>query len=587
MADRKQELERKKAKLAQMRADREAARKEKDDQEKSIEKKLESVGIAPIQTVVDKLNALEVINETKSLLSDTSDEDVVIETNKKVELSVVFVNTTDIPPKELVQYTKDTQTETSPSSTNYYMTTFEEDISDEEEEFDTKQGSKLPPGMLMVGMPDVSEIKPTEDMSNSKEKQKAIKSLTEEEKLKILKTDGFQKFFNSATKVMEIAITENKTIFDNYNDDIEGEDESQMLKVNRVFCDEKWSKGRVVTSIDWSYKYPELVLASYNSNPQSLHAPEGVCLVWNTKYKKESPECIFQCESPLMTARFSMFHPNIIVGGTYSGQIVLWDNRTNKQNPVQRSRFSGMSHTLPVYCSEVVGSQNANALVTLSTDGKLCTWSLDMLAEPQVVLDLEHKKQSVAPTCLAFKENDANNFLIGSEEGGVYAGAQYGTKAGIQTSFKGHHAPVTGISIHNSLGAVDFSDLFITSSMDWTIKLWSMKERKPICSFDDFGDSIMDCQWSPVHPAIFASADVMGNLQIWNLNYNTNVSTASIKADKESSFNKLKWAHSGLTIAAGNDAGDLCIFDINEKVATPKPDESNRLLSTLQEIRIN
>ena len=65
MADRKHELERKKAKLAQMRADREAARKEKEDHEKSIDKKLESVGIAPIQTVIDKLNDLEIINETK------------------------------------------------------------------------------------------------------------------------------------------------------------------------------------------------------------------------------------------------------------------------------------------------------------------------------------------------------------------------------------------------------------------------------------------------------------------------------------------------------------------------------------------
>ena len=89
-----------------------------------------------------------------------------------------------------------------------------------------------------------------------------------------------------------------------YNEDIGGEDENQMLKLNRVFSDEKWSKGRVVTSIDWSYKYPELVLGSYNSNPSAVHAPEGVCLVRNTKYKKESPEYIFQCESPLMTARF-------------------------------------------------------------------------------------------------------------------------------------------------------------------------------------------------------------------------------------------------------------------------------------------
>lgn len=38
----------------------------------------------------------------------------------------------------------------------------------------------------------------------------------------------------------------------------------------------------------------------------------------------------------------------------------------------------------PVYCVNVVGTQNANNLITVSTDGKMCSWSLDMLSQPQV-----------------------------------------------------------------------------------------------------------------------------------------------------------------------------------------------------------
>lgn len=41
--------------------------------------------------------------------------------------------------------------------------------------------------------------------------------------------------------------------------------------------------------------------------------------------------------------------------------------------------------------------------------------------------------------------------------------------------FEGHQGPVTGISCHSAVGTVDFSHLFITSSFDWTIKLWSTK----------------------------------------------------------------------------------------------------------------
>lgn len=121
-----------------------------------------------------------------------------------------------------------------------------------------------------------------------------------------------------------------------------------------------------------------------------------------------------------MSAGFAKFHPNLVVGGTYSGQIVLWDNRSNKRTPVQRTPLSAAAHTVihtslcphtafclyftpllcfrmkwifsnssvcaqhPVYCVNVVGTQNANNLISISTDGKMCSWSLDMLSQPQV-----------------------------------------------------------------------------------------------------------------------------------------------------------------------------------------------------------
>ena len=31
------------------------------------------------------------------------------------------------------------------------------------------------------------------------------------------------------------------------------------------------------------------------------------------------------------------------------------------------------------------------------------------------------------------------------------------------------------VSCHDSSGSIDFSDLFLSSSMDWTVKLWSAR----------------------------------------------------------------------------------------------------------------
>lgn len=59
-----------------------------------------------------------------------------------------------------------------------------------------------------------------------------------------------------------------------------------------------------------------------------------------------------------MSATFAKFHPNLVVGGTYSGQIVLWDNRSNKRTPVQRTPLSAAAHTVStkVISFRVLGS---------------------------------------------------------------------------------------------------------------------------------------------------------------------------------------------------------------------------------------
>ncbi|KAI5629982.1 cytoplasmic dynein 1 intermediate chain 1 isoform X5 [Silurus asotus] len=198
-------------------------------------------------------------------------------------------------------------------------------------------------------------------------------------------------------------------------------------------------------------QHPESLMASYNANEHAPQEPDGVVLVWNMKFKKTIPEYIFHCQSSVMSVGFAQFHPNLIVGGTYSGQ-----------------------H--PVSSINVVGTQNANNLVTVSTDGKMCSWSLDMLSKPQDSMELYYNKSKViAVTGMGFPVGEVNNFVVGSTEGTVYAASWHGIKAGINRMFKGHQGPVTGISCHNAVGPIDFSNLFTTSSFDWTVKLWSTK----------------------------------------------------------------------------------------------------------------
>lgn len=86
-------------------------------------------------------------------------------------------------------------------------------------------------------------------------------------------------------------------------------DDKSSLRVvlNRRFSDDRWTKNRCVMSLDWSPQYPELLLASYHNNEDTPNDPDGVCLIWNTKFKKTTPEYIFHCQSPVTIANFARY----------------------------------------------------------------------------------------------------------------------------------------------------------------------------------------------------------------------------------------------------------------------------------------
>lgn len=215
---------------------------------------------------------------------------------------------------------------------------------------------------------------------------------------------------------------------------------------------------------------------------------------------------------------------------------------------------------------------------------------------------------------MAFPKNEINNFVLGSEDGNVYSGkhrspffilcekwtahsntilrliligCRHGTRPGIIDAYEKHLAPVTGISTHYNQSSPDFGHLFLTSSIDWTIKLWSLKENKPLYSFEDNSDYVCDVAWSPIHPALFASVDGQGRLDLWNLNQDTEVPTASVVIDGAPALNRVSWTPSGLHVTIGDDFGKIYVYDVAEHLATPRMDEWTKFAATLNELKMN
>ena len=517
--------------------------------------------------------------------------------------------------------------------------------------------------------------------------------LDEKERINIEESAPFGTFLSSASGIIERVLghAENfdpSVIYGSgAGDDDAGRDdhESRVVKVHTFF--EPNVGGRAVTDISWSPHYKELFLSAYGSRAgdasdgfmsggelgalgmgsgdgeseayrsdagesgkrSAAWSSDGLVLVWSL-YRRKVPEFVFTCQSPVMTAKFDPFSTNLVVGATFSGQVVLWDKRA-KSAPVQRTPLSAAGHTHPIFSLALVGSANANKLVTISTDGRLCAWSLGALSEPSDATMLSaDSKTDVAVTALAFAAGDANEFCAGAEDGCVYAGQVHGQKSGMMKKYTGcHFGPVTALQFHpiptsNALlskgaaesgaaeatggvggggteggegggaaedGGIDSAgvgggaaveaisgkakSLLLTSSVDWTVKLWSHTPRDaqhPLREIATFGSSreyVYDVQWSPLHPGLFCYVDGAGMLHLWNINRDTEepIVRVQVTEDGKAGCNRVRWSHDGRKIIVGDSSGKTHLFDIASLVATPRSGAWGRLDAQVAMMREN
>jgi dynein intermediate chain len=115
--------------------------------------------------------------------------------------------------------------------------------------------------------------------------------------------------------------------------------------------------------------------------------------------------------------------------------------------------------------------------------------------------------------CVKFPENETDKFFVGSEDFNLYqCNLHSESKFHIEQAMFGHFAPITAIDVHPGLSQhekrTEMTDLVLSASLDWTIKLWNPKLRSSaLYSFESSQEYIYDVQWSPKHPGVFASVD--------------------------------------------------------------------------------
>eukprot|EP00300_Choanocystis_sp_HF-7_P013809 c18456_g1_i1.p1 GENE.c18456_g1_i1~~c18456_g1_i1.p1 ORF type:complete len:639 (-),score=178.96 c18456_g1_i1:85-2001(-) len=415
----------------------------------------------------------------------------------------------------------------------------------------------------------------------------------DDEKQEILEHSSFGRFFSQAVKLMEEALVEGPgyDITINY---AEGESKDDAGdKALKQFCslfDESLCAGRAVHDMTFSKKFPDLVVVAYSDRVKGVSeaGQQGMVLVWNVN-APEHPEMVLYCGSDVLRAFFAPNNPNIILGSTYNGQIVVWDKSQISDGvmaiPTQRTPLSAMSHTLPVFCLDPIGADNPSALLAISTDGKMRTWNLNHLSEPQDPHEIlfvdddgnNRNEQGLAVTCMSYDvEIGSNTLLVGSEEGHVFSiGRNNPDTKMIERQYKFHRAPVTAVHAHPMLttpGAAqgDFAPLFLSSSFDWSVALWDRDRLTPLAVFEDASDFVFDVKWSPSHPAVFATGDAAGQLSLWNLAADMDAPVE--RTDLSSGINRIRWALDGKRLAVGTSQGVVNLYNVNKDLVSNAED---------------
>jgi len=241
--------------------------------------------------------------------------------------------------------------------------------------------------------------KSIEDLEETAVQMQKHTLLSLEERDAVLQSESFSSFFTRASKKVErilgAPILADLLLDANYagtsssiEQDQEEHEKSKSFIKNKwlapgahsriVLECPTWSKTRAIHDIHWSPNHKELILATYdtlksaqqsptiqgggvastdtnidkllllsksnNAPSDSLavrsyeHLADGVALLWSLAMPHR-PEHVVISNSPILCARFHPTEPHLIIGGCYSGQLMLWDLRAGRL-PIQKSTLA-------------------------------------------------------------------------------------------------------------------------------------------------------------------------------------------------------------------------------------------------------
>lgn len=136
----------------------------------------------------------------------------------------------------------------------------------------------------------------------------------------------------------------------------------------------------------------------------------------------------------------------------------------------------------------------------------------------------------------------------------------------------------------------------LSSSLDWSVKLWRVRPPATTASATSTGatkqvvspildinreDVVYDARWSPHRPGVFSLVDGAGHVEVWDLYTDTEVPVVRTTPSKgrggilTRSLNKVAWEErEGRRLATGGLDGVVSVFEVGKGLSGTPEDVS-------------
>ncbi|XP_045108688.1 dynein intermediate chain 2, ciliary-like isoform X3 [Portunus trituberculatus] len=285
------------------------------------------------------------------------------------------------------------------------------------------------------------------------------------------------------------------------------------------------SRTFIVSDVCWSPVYPDLLAAAYTTG--DIGGPEGagmLCLY--TLKNPATPERVFHTPCGVLCLDFHPKHGNVVAAGWSDGTVVMYDVRSSTRPIIIASTCLNDKHLLPVTQVRWMETEIGEDLCffSVSLDGRLTQWTVHAgNLQFMHILDfnvVEHLSGSVpvrdkvplegVATSMAFRPDDITVVVVGVDTGVVF---QCSTTCPTHSLFvyPAHSSPVRKVAWN-----AHHTRIFLSCSVDWTIKIWLQHTLAPLVVLD-VGGAVAGVTWSPFSSSVFVAVTDEGRVYVYDL----------------------------------------------------------------------